>query len=67
MKIKSAFSVVMFFMITLLCQAQKSAEFLPDKPGKWILNQYSMNDADAFHRNVKTVAEWHHLHGTIRF
>jgi len=49
---------IVFFLIPALCKAQKSAEYLPDKPGKWILNQYSMNEADGFHRNVKTVAEW---------
>lgn len=45
--------------------AQKSSEFLPEKPGKWILNQYSMNEADAFHKNVKTVAEWFHEKAAI--
>jgi hypothetical protein len=38
--------------------AQKSAEYLPEKPGKVILNQYSMNVADELHLNVKQVAEW---------
>ncbi|MEI6678839.1 MAG: hypothetical protein WCL21_09545 [Mariniphaga sp.] len=41
--------VIVFFLIPVLCLPQKSAEYLPDKPGKWILNQYSMNEADAFH------------------
>jgi len=39
-------------------KAQKSAEYLPEKPGKVILNQYSMNVADELHRNVKQIAEW---------
>lgn len=39
-------------------KAQKSAEYLPEKPGKVILNQYSMNVADELHRNVKHIAEW---------
>jgi hypothetical protein len=58
-KIYSLFAVLLI-LIPALVNAQKSAEYLPDKPGKWILNQYSMNEADAFHRNVKTVAEWFH-------
>lgn len=57
--------VIVFFLIPVLCLAQKSAEYLPDKPGKWILNQYSMNETDAFHRNVKTVAEWFHEKAAI--
>lgn len=51
---------ITLFLMPFLSMAQKSAEYLPDKPGKWILNQYSMKEADAFHRNVKTVAEWFH-------
>ena len=46
-------------------RAQKSAEFLPDKPGKWILNQYSMKDTDPFHRNVKDVALWFHQNAPV--
>lgn len=42
----------------LVVSAQKSADYLPEKPGKVILNQYSMNVADELHRNVKHVAEW---------
>ena len=52
-------------LIPAIVNAQKSAEYLPDKPGKWILNQYSMNEADAFHRNVKTVAEWFHKNAAV--
>jgi len=54
------FSLFAFLLILIpaLVNAQKSAEFLPDKPGKLILNQYSMNEADELHRNVKMVAEW---------
>jgi len=50
--------VVLFLLLPVLCEAQKSAEYLPEKPGKVILNQYSMNIADELHRNVKHVAEW---------
>jgi len=50
--------VVIFLFLPVLCNAQKSAEYLPEKPGKVILNQYSMNVADELHRNVKQVAEW---------
>jgi hypothetical protein len=52
------FPLVFLLLLTLSIKAQKSAEFLPDKPGKLILNQYSMNEADELHRNVKHVAEW---------
>jgi hypothetical protein len=63
---KSVKIVALFlFLIPLLSHSQKSAEFLPEKPGKWILNQYSMNEADAFHKNVKTVAEWFHEKAVI--
>lgn len=51
---------ITLFLMPFLSMAQKSAEYLPDKPGKWILNQFSMKEADSFHRNVKTVAEWFH-------
>jgi hypothetical protein len=57
--------VVVLFLIPALCKAQKSGEYFPDKPGKWILNQYSMNESDAFHKNVKTVAEWFHQKTTV--
>lgn len=49
---------VVGFLLMLSAKAQKSAEFLPEKPGKVILNQYSMNVTDELHRNVKRVAEW---------
>ncbi len=49
---------VLGFLLMLSAKAQKSAEYLPEKPGKVILNQYSMNVADELHRNVKHVAEW---------
>lgn len=52
----------LFFLLWLLIPGwilgQKSAEFLPQKPGKWILNKYSMNESDALHLNVKKIAEW---------
>jgi hypothetical protein len=60
MKKKVIFPLVFLLLQTLSIKAQKSAEFLPDKPGKWILNQYSMNEADAFQKNVKNIAEWFH-------
>jgi len=50
--------LVFMFLQTPVIKAQKSAEFLPEKAGKVILNQYSMNVADELHRNVKHVAEW---------
>jgi hypothetical protein len=56
----SAFLLFFLILESTFIKAQKSAEFLPDKPGKWILNQNSMNDADAFQKNVKAVAEWFH-------
>jgi hypothetical protein len=56
---------MLLIIIPAIVNAQKSAEYLPDKPGKWILNQYSMNEADAFHRNVKTVAEWFHKNAAV--
>jgi hypothetical protein len=52
--------VLILLMTPFLCRAQKSAEFNPNKQGKWILNQYSMKEADLFHKNVKVVAEWFH-------
>lgn len=55
-----AFPLLLLLLQTLLINAQKSAEFLPEKPGKWILNQNSMNEADDLHRNVKGIAEWFH-------
>lgn len=57
---------VLWLMLNpIWCVAQKSAEFLLDKPGKWILNQYSMNEADAFQKNVKEVAEWFHQKAAV--
>jgi len=50
----------LFLLLPFLPKAQKSAEFLPDKPGKWILNSYSFTNGDAFHQNAKTLAEWFH-------
>jgi len=50
--------IVFASFLFLVVSAQKSAEYLPEKPGKVILNQYSMNVADELHRNVKHVAEW---------
>ncbi len=44
--------------------AQKSSEFLPDKPGKWI---YSSNlkrpgaEVVAFNKNLAVLSEWFHL------
>lgn len=50
--------ILLFILFQIVANAQKSAEYLPEKPGKVILNQYSMNMADELHRNVKHVAEW---------
>jgi hypothetical protein len=57
-------------LLLVLCifhcaKAQKSAEFLPAKPGKWILNQYSMKETDPFQKNVKSIAEWFHLQAPV--
>jgi hypothetical protein len=59
MKINHLLSVL-FLLIPVWCISQKSSEFLPDKPGKWVLNTYSFTSGDAFHQNVKTLAEWFH-------
>ena len=53
-----AFFLGLTFIQSTSTLAQKSAEYLPEKQGKVILNQYSMNVADELHRNVKHVAEW---------
>ncbi|MEI7638011.1 MAG: hypothetical protein WCJ37_11950 [Syntrophus sp. (in: bacteria)] len=58
-------SLLFFILMPVWCIAQKSAEFLPEKPGKWILNQYSINEADAFQKNVKTLAEWFHQNTAV--
>ncbi|MDO9253982.1 MAG: hypothetical protein Q7U54_00615 [Bacteroidales bacterium] len=57
-KLKILFAL--FFLLPFLPKAQKSSEYLPDKPGKWVLNTYSFTSGDAFHQNVKTLAEWFH-------
>ena len=63
MKKKSTFSIVLFFMMPVLCQAQNPSEFLPDKPGKW---SYSGNikmpgaDYASFNKNLSALAEWFH-------
>jgi hypothetical protein len=59
MKINNLLTVL-FLLIPVLCISQKSSEFLPDKPGKWVLNTYSFTIGDTFHQNVKTLAEWFH-------
>ena len=64
LKKSSLYSFIILFF-PLFLNGQKSAEYLQDKPGKWILNQYSMNDADAFHRNVKVVAEWFYQNAPV--
>jgi hypothetical protein len=57
-----------FLLLLLLFQsnsivAQKSSEFLPDKPGKW---SYSTNikaagtEYIAFNKNLAVLAEWFH-------
>lgn len=53
----------LFFLMPVLCQAQKPSDFLSEKPGKW---SYSSNiktpgsDMVAFNKNLATVAEWFH-------
>ena len=50
-------------LIPSLLKAQKSTEFLPEKPGKWT---YSSNikrpgaEVVAFNKNVAVLAEWFH-------
>lgn len=56
---------LIFILSPFWCGAQKSSEFLPEKSGMWILNQNSMNDGDAFQKNVKTVAEWFHQNAAV--
>lgn len=59
MRLKIGFVLFLtLFLASVLLKAQKSAEFNSSKPGKVILNQYSMDVSDEFHRNVKHVAEW---------
>ena len=41
---------------------QKPSDYLPEKPGKWILNQSSFASGNAFDQNVKSLAEWFHQH-----
>jgi hypothetical protein len=61
-KIFSLFALLLI-LIPVLCKAQESARFLPEKPGKW---SYSSNikipgaDVVAFNKNVANLAEWFH-------
>jgi len=60
-----SFIFLFAFMLlqTCLIMAQKSSDFLPEKPGKW---SYSSNikipgaEAVTFNRNLATLAEWFH-------
>lgn len=48
---------------TCLIRAQKSADFLPGKPGEWAYStniKYGGEDYAAFNRNLATLAEWFH-------
>jgi len=59
--LKTIYYILLLFLLTPnLCKSQKSSDFLPDKPGKWVLNTYSFTSGDAFHQNVKAIAEWFH-------
>lgn len=55
--------MVFAFLQTTSIIAQKSSEFLPDKPGKW---SFSSNiktpsaEVAAFNKNLATLAEWFH-------
>lgn len=57
------FLLLIFLLIPFGGQAQKSSEFLPEKPGKWM---YSSNikssgaDVTNFNKNLALVAEWFH-------
>lgn len=56
------------FLVPSLLNAQKSSEFLPDKPGKWT---YSTNikrpgaEVAAFNKNLAVLAEWFHQNTPI--
>ena len=50
----------MVVMLPWFSSAQKSADFLPDKPGQWMLNKNSMNEAKPFDQNVRKLADWFH-------
>ncbi len=57
--VKFVFCLILVVFSQEYLQAQDS-RFLPDKPGKWVLNTYSFTSGDVFHQNVKTLAEWFH-------
>lgn len=50
-------------LMSVLCQAQKSSDFLPEKPGKW---SYSTNietpgvEVVALNKNLAILADWFH-------
>jgi len=54
-----------FLLAGFFCQAQESAKYLPEKPGKWT---YSSNikipgaEVAAFNKNLAATAEWFHQH-----
>lgn len=63
MKNKALIFILLWSIAPLIIKAQKSTEFLPDKPGKWT---YSTNikrpgaEVVAFNKNLASVAEWFH-------
>lgn len=62
-KIFRLFAVLLILIPAFVCQAQKSSDFLPEKPGKW---SYSSNikipgaEVVAFNKNIANLAEWFH-------
>lgn len=62
---QKAYKTFAFFLLLMpvLCMAQKSSDFLPEKPGKW---SYASNikipgaEVVAFNKNIANLAEWFH-------
>lgn len=55
--------IVIFLTNSFLCNAQKPADFLPEKPGNWSYSsnlKLSGSDGIAFNKNLSVVAEWFH-------
>ena len=55
--------VVIFLLVPALVMAQKPAEYLPEKPGKWFYsNNITSTEAEyvVYKKNMATLAEWFH-------
>jgi len=60
---KSIFLLFALLFGGFVCQAQKSSEFLPNKPGKWLYTtniETSGAEYTAFNKNLTVLAEWFH-------